>query len=85
MSTTTIRPLKSTEAHTCMLPTNHVKSMVKAMRSVEMFEIEENYDYGTVKATFTDSKGQTREVFAAIAKSANGPWIIRHHKELFTA
>ena len=84
MKTESILPLKSSEAFSTMLPTEHVKAMVKAMKDVGMFEITEDYDgAGTVKATFTNKKGVTRDVFAAIAKSADGPWIIRHHKKLF--
>jgi hypothetical protein len=83
MSTTTeIRPLKSKDAHSCMLPTEHVKAMVKAMKSADIFTVEEDWDDAqTVRAYHTASR---REVYAAIHKG-NGHWIIRHHRELFTA
>lgn len=79
-TTTEIRPLKSQEAYSCMLATEHVKAMVAAMKSADMFTITEDYDdAGTVEAYHAASR---REAFAAIHKG-NGHWIIRHHKQLF--
>lgn len=74
-------PLKSKDAHSCMLPTAHVKAMVKAMESTGMFTIDADWDDAeTVSAYHTESK---REAYAAIHKG-NGYWIIRHHKQLFS-
>jgi hypothetical protein len=74
-------PLPTGEAHTCLLTTPHVRSMVKAMETAGMFTIQADWSEGTVMAFHPASK---REVYRAIQKGEGAPWIIRHHKELFT-
>ena len=58
----------------------HVLAMVRALRETGLFTITEDYEAGTVNAFHTSSN---REVFAAIEKGENEPWIIRHHRKLF--
>lgn len=68
--------------HSCLLTTNHIKGMVKAMRKAAVFTVVTDYDdAGTVTADVTKTG---ERVFAAIQKGPKGnPWIVRHHKELF--
>lgn len=68
--------------HSCLLTTEHVKAMVKAMRKAKVFTITTDYaSAGTVSATFTKTG---ERVFAAIQKGPRGnPWIVRHHVNLF--
>ena len=80
-TTTKTKPLKSEDAYSCMLPTEHVKAQTQAMREAGVFTITEDKEAGTVSAYHTRTG---REVYVAIAKSAQGPWIIRHHKHLFS-
>ena len=75
-----IKPLKSKDSHPCMLPTNHIRAMVKAMKECGEFTVTEDWDDAqTVEAYHTRTN---QEVFAAIHKG-NGQWIVRHHKNLF--
>lgn len=80
MSRPDLKPLASKDSHPCLLATVHVDAMLEALRQAGCFTIERDDEAGTARAWHTATR---QEVFAAIAKSAHGPWIIRHHKQLF--
>jgi hypothetical protein len=67
----------------CLLTTDQVKAMVKAMRDAKVFTVVTDFkSAGTVSATYT----QTGErVFTALQKGPKGnPWIVRYHPQLFS-
>lgn len=74
--TTEIKPLK--KAITGMLPTENIKAMIKSLVEFGKFEVKTDWSSGTVSASWNG-----REVLSAIQKGSNGPWIYRHHPQLF--
>ena len=73
-------PLAQKDMTSCLKTIEHVKAMITAMENTGMFTISVDYDAGTVEAYHTDSN---RQVFLAIEKGEDQPWIITHHKKLF--
>lgn len=63
---------------TKLLATPHVKSMVLAMVDARL-QVQANWKDGTVIA----KHGET-EVFRALQKGKNQPWIVRHVNNLFS-
>jgi hypothetical protein len=61
-----------------LLPTKHVKAMVKAMETAAVFTLEKDWQSGVVRALHGK-----KEVYAAIQKGSGGHWIVRHHDQLF--
>ena len=59
-----------------LLTTDHINAMVKAMKQVGL-RVER--DSGTVKAFHNDT-----EVYWAMQKGRNQPWIVRHVVDLFS-
>lgn len=62
---------------TKLLTKEHVEAMVKALESAGL-PLEKDWQAGTVRAYF---KG--KEIFAALEKGKNQPWIVRHVDDLF--
>jgi hypothetical protein len=62
---------------TKLLTKPHIKAMVKAMETAGL-PVEKDWAYGTVRVCI---KG--KEIFAAIEKGRNQPWIVRHVDDLF--
>lgn len=60
-----------------LLPKSHVTAMVKAMKQAGL-RVEQDKDAGTVKAFYGE-----HEVYRAIEKGRNQPWIVRHVVDLF--
>jgi hypothetical protein len=63
---------------TKLLTTDHIKAMVKAMKSAKL-TVEEDWKEGTVIA-----KHKEKEVYRALQKGKNQPWIVRHVDDLFS-
>lgn len=61
-----------------LLQKNHIKAMVKAMKEVGL-TLDIDWAYGTVVAKWGEI-----EVFRAIEKGRNQPWIVRHVVDLFS-
>jgi ribosome-associated translation inhibitor RaiA len=55
-----------------------VKSMLRAMRKSNCFEINADFQAGTIVA-----KHEGEDVFRAIEKGKGQPWIVSHHAKLF--
>jgi hypothetical protein len=60
-----------------LLTKNHITAMVAAMKKAGL-RVESDYSAGTVKAFYGEE-----EVYAAIEKGRNQPWIVRHVENLF--
>lgn len=61
-----------------LLPTEHVKAMVKAMKAAAL-NLEVSWKDGTVIAKYGNL-----ELYRAIQTGKRtAPWIVRHHKNLF--
>jgi aryl-phospho-beta-D-glucosidase BglC (GH1 family) len=60
-----------------LLTKNHVDGMVKAMKQAGLNVVRDD-SAGTVRAFYG-----THEVYAAIEKGHNQPWIVRHVENLF--
>jgi hypothetical protein len=76
----TIISLPSKDSLACLKPNDHMEAMLRAIHSTGLFTVDLDADAGTVSAYHTKSG---REVLAAIQKGEGGPWITRHHKQLF--
>ena len=75
-----MQTIPSSKMITKLLPTLHIKSMVKAMKSAGL-TLEVSWSDGTVIARY----GKL-EVYRAIqAGNRNAQWIVRHHNRLFEA
>jgi hypothetical protein len=61
-----------------LLTTDHINAMVKAMKQAGL-RVERDRDAGTVRAFHNDT-----EVYGAIQKGTNQPWIVRHVVDLFS-
>lgn len=62
---------------TKLLNTQHVKAMVKALESTELFKIEKD------KETVRVRTGKGKEVYAALKKGSADAWIVRYDERLF--
>jgi|APGre2960657373_1045057.scaffolds.fasta_scaffold02922_4 hypothetical protein len=62
---------------TKLLTKEHVKAMVKALESAGL-PLEKDWQAGTVRAYI-----EGKEIFAALEKGKNQPWIVRHVDDLF--
>ena len=62
---------------TKLLTKEHVKAMVKALESAGL-PLETDWQGGTVRAYI-----EGKEIFAALEKGKNQPWIVRHVDDLF--
>jgi hypothetical protein len=62
---------------TKLLTKTHVKAMVKAMEQAGL-PVEKNWLKGTVRVIHNG-----KEIFAALEKGRNQPWIVRHVNDLF--
>jgi hypothetical protein len=60
-----------------LLTKTHVNAMVKAMKQAGLNVVRDD-SAGTVRAFYG-----THEVYAAIEKGHNQPWIVRHVENLF--
>jgi hypothetical protein len=60
-----------------LLTKNHVVGMTKALKKAGL-KVNIDKDAGTVEAYFDDT-----QVFVAIEKGQNQPWIVRHVVDLF--
>ena len=63
---------------TKLLTKDHIKGMTKAME-IAGLPVEKDWKAGTVRVMH---KG--KEIFAAIEKGRNQPWIVRHVDGLFS-
>jgi hypothetical protein len=61
-----------------LLTTDHINGMVKAMKQIGL-RVERDQDAGTVRAFYGD-----KEIYWAIQKGRNQPWIVRHVVGLFS-
>jgi hypothetical protein len=57
-------------------------AMLRALRGVSDLTVEHDASAGTARAFIT--RRPAIEVFAAIQKSSNGPWIVRQMEGLLT-
>jgi hypothetical protein len=62
---------------TKLLTKEHVKAMVNALESAGL-PLEKDWQGGTVRAYI-----EGKEIFAALEKGKNQPWIVRHVDDLF--
>lgn len=62
---------------TKLLTKDHIKAMTKALESAGL-PVEKDWQAGTVRVMH---KG--KEIFAALEKGKNQPWIVRHVDDLF--
>jgi hypothetical protein len=62
-----------------LLTTPHVKAMIAALKKINI-KVETDFSAGTARAYFKDV-----EIFAALQKGHNQPWIVRHVVDLFEA
>ena len=60
-----------------LLTTPHVKAMIAALKKINI-KVDADFRDGTVRAYFKDV-----EIFAALQKGRNQPWIVRHVVDLF--
>ena len=68
---------KKMEFKSFLLTKNHVDGMVKAMKSAGI-RLDIDKSAGTIRGFFQDT-----EIFWAIEKGRNQPWIVRHVTDLF--
>lgn len=62
---------------TKLLTKDHIKAMTKALESAGL-PVEKDWQAGTVRAYING-----KEIFAALEKGRNQPWIVRHVDDLF--
>jgi hypothetical protein len=65
--------------HAMLAPSENLRAMVRALRSVPVMKVTEDFSAGTITVTHS---GEI--VLYAIQKGgAGGPWIVRHAANLF--